>query len=154
LAEDSKAGPGPIADDQAFLDRISATALTHTSETKPHEPEPQLQPVKWWSVESAMTMSAIVLLFGLVTILIGAFLALRQLSQQTILKVVVIPMVVMAAVFLVVAGYSDQQMAPAMGLLGTVVGYVLGTGREARKISSSQSKADPKAASATVPQES
>jgi len=44
-----------------------------------------------------------------------------------ILKAVIIPMVVMSAVFLVVAGYDDQQIAPAMGLLGTVVGYVLGT---------------------------
>jgi hypothetical protein len=25
-----------------------------------------------------------------------------------------------------VAGYSDQQIAPAMGLLGTIVGYLLG----------------------------
>ena len=51
----------------------------------------------------------------------------KKLDKEVILKAVIIPMVVMSAVFLVVAGYDDQQIAPAMGLLGTVVGYVLGT---------------------------
>jgi biopolymer transport protein ExbB/TolQ len=32
----------------------------------------------------------------------------------------------MMAVFLVVAGYTDTQIAPVMGLLGTVAGYLLG----------------------------
>jgi len=40
------------------------------------------------------------------------------------------------------------------GLVTILIGDVLGTGREARKTSSTQSKADPKAANATVPQES
>ena len=30
------------------------------------------------------------------------------------------------AIFLVVAGYSDQQIAPVIGLLGTIAGYLLG----------------------------
>jgi hypothetical protein len=87
-------------------------------------------PRKWWTNENAMTMSSVVLLFGASIIAVSAFLALRRLSNDSILKVVVIPMVAMSAVFLVVAGYSDQQMAPAMGLLGTIVGYVLGSPRQ------------------------
>lgn len=78
-----------------------------------------------------MTMSAVVLAFGLLVMLIGGYLAARRLNTEVVLKVVVIPMVIMSAVFLVVAGYDDQQIAPAMGLLGTVVGYVLGTTKNA-----------------------
>jgi hypothetical protein len=71
-------------------------------------------------------MCSLVLIFGLIVIAISSALALKRIDKETILKVVVIPMAVMLAVFLVVAGYSDSQIAPAMGLLGTIVGYVLG----------------------------
>lgn len=81
----------------------------------------------WWTARSAITMCSLVLAFGLVVIVMSAALALKKIDRETILKVVVIPMAVMLAVFLVVAGYSDSQIAPAMGLLGTIVGYVLGT---------------------------
>src|SRR4051812_2299934 len=74
-----------------------------------------------------MTMCSVVLLFGIAVILISARLALRGLDKDIILKAVVIPMTVMSAIFLVVAGYSDSQVAPAMGLLGTIIGYVLGS---------------------------
>jgi hypothetical protein len=84
---------------------------------------------EWWSAENAMTMCSAILLFGLVVILLGSRLALKNLDKDTILKIVVIPMAIMSAIFLVVAGYSDSQIAPAIGLLGTIVGYVLGTAR-------------------------
>ena len=35
-------------------------------------------------------------------------------------------MVVTAGLYLIVAGYSDTQIAPMMGLLGTIIGYLLG----------------------------
>jgi hypothetical protein len=35
-------------------------------------------------------------------------------------------LIVVAAVFLIVAGYSEKQIAPVIGLLGTIAGYVLG----------------------------
>jgi hypothetical protein len=35
-------------------------------------------------------------------------------------------LIITFAVFLIVAGYSDQQIAPAFGLLGTLAGYLLG----------------------------
>lgn len=37
-------------------------------------------------------------------------------------------MVITMASFLVVAGYNKEQMAAALGLLGTIAGYLLGQG--------------------------
>jgi len=43
-----------------------------------------------------------------------------------ILRLTTMPMVITAALFLVMLGYSNNQMTPVIGLLGTLVGYVLG----------------------------
>jgi hypothetical protein len=87
----------------------------------------------WWTPRSAMTMCSMVLAFGFIVIVISSWLAMKKVDKDAILKVVTIPMAVMLAVFLVVAGYSDSQIAPAMGLLGTIVGYVLGTARNVER---------------------
>jgi hypothetical protein len=76
-----------------------------------------------------MTMCTAVLLFGAIVIALSSYLVTRSVDKDTVLKVTVIPMCIMSAIFLVVAGYSDSQIAPAMGLLGTVIGYVLGATR-------------------------
>jgi hypothetical protein len=35
-------------------------------------------------------------------------------------------LIISSSIFLIVAGYTSQQIAPAMGLLGTLAGYLLG----------------------------
>jgi hypothetical protein len=47
------------------------------------------------------------------------------LTEEFIRSFIVL-VVVFAALFLIVAGYSEKQTAPVFGLLGTVVGYVFG----------------------------
>ena len=91
----------------------------------------QVAPTSWWSVTDAMTISAVVLVFGAVTILVAAYLIRNERDSQVILKVLATILIISFSVFLIVAGYSDQQIAPAMGLLGTIAGYLLGkdTGR-------------------------
>jgi hypothetical protein len=42
------------------------------------------------------------------------------------IKIVGLTLVITAGLFLIVAGYSQDQVAPMMGILGTVVGYLLG----------------------------
>lgn len=80
----------------------------------------------WWSTESAMTMSAAVLLFGVFTMIIAAVLIRKGTPPEATLRVVGTLIILVASVFLVVAGYDDKQIAPVMGLLGTVAGYLLG----------------------------
>jgi hypothetical protein len=67
--------------------------------------------------------------------------------------------VIFAALFLIVAGYSERQTAPVFGLLGTIIGYLFGVagGSPAAGADSVQSsippdKKRPDTATATTPQ--
>ena len=80
----------------------------------------------WWSVTNAMTMSATVLVFGLLVILLATYLIKAGKNTEAVLRIFGTILIVMVAVFLVVAGYTDTQIAPVMGLLGTIAGYLLG----------------------------
>ena len=101
---------------------------------------PPKAPTAWWSTTSAMTMSAIVLIFGLIVIVFATHLIQRGKSSEAVLRIFGTILIIVIAVFLVVAGYSDTQISPVMGLLGTIAGYLLGkesrdrtgTGPEAR----------------------
>lgn len=80
----------------------------------------------WWSVTNAMTISSVVLLFGLLVILLATYLIRSGINTEAVLRIFGTILIIMVAVFLVVAGYTDTQIAPVMGLLGTIVGYLLG----------------------------
>ncbi len=43
-----------------------------------------------------------------------------------IVKFVTITLIIISTLFLITAGYSNNQIAPAVGLLGTIAGYLLG----------------------------
>jgi membrane-associated HD superfamily phosphohydrolase len=79
----------------------------------------------WWSTNNAMTVSSEVLLFGLIVMLT----LVQRIKKNDISdhqgRLFIIVLVVISSLFLVVVGYSDSQIAPVMGLLGTIVGYVL-----------------------------
>lgn len=82
---------------------------------------------EWWTNQNAMTMSAVVLIFGIVVIALCAWLMrVSRPSSEAILRVFGTVLIITGALFLVVAGYTDKQMAPVMGLLGTLAGYLLG----------------------------
>ncbi len=44
------------------------------------------------------------------------------------IQMVGLTLVITAGLFLVVTGYSQAQIAPMIGLLGTIAGYLLGRG--------------------------
>lgn len=91
-------------------------------------PPPAAGP-EWWSNQNAMTMSAVVLIFGIVVLVLCAgLMRSSRPSPEAILRVFGTVLIITGALFLVVAGYTDQQVAPVMGLLGTLAGYLLGKG--------------------------
>jgi hypothetical protein len=69
-----------------------------------------------------------VLAFGVILILFTGFVALKKNSgwDQEATRIFAVSVIVTAGLFLITAGYSDQQIAPMFGLLGTIVGYLLG----------------------------
>ena len=72
-------------------------------------------------------LSISVLLFGLLIIFTEIYLIkVKNFGPEQSIKFVVVTLIIFSALFLITAGYSNDQIAPAMGLLGTVAGYLLG----------------------------
>lgn len=86
------------------------------------------QDASWRSAGDSMTISATVLIFGLLVMGAMTYLIHKGHDPQIILRTFGMSLIIVMSVFLVVAGYSDQQIAPVMGLLGTIAGYLLGRG--------------------------
>jgi VIT1/CCC1 family predicted Fe2+/Mn2+ transporter len=80
----------------------------------------------WWTTDNAMTISSAVLIFGALVMVVAALLIRSGKSAEALLRIFGTILIVISALFLVVAGYSDKQIAPVMGLLGTIAGYLLG----------------------------
>jgi C4-dicarboxylate transporter len=73
-----------------------------------------------------MTMSSAVLTFGIIVLVLATYLIKKGKAPEAVLRIFGTILIIVIASFLVVAGYSDQQIAPVMGLLGTLAGYLLG----------------------------
>lgn len=58
-------------------------------------------------------------------VLLCAMAAIGKLTEMFIQSFIVI-MAIFAALFLMVAGYDEKQVAPVFGILGSVLGYVFG----------------------------
>lgn len=72
-------------------------------------------------------LSLIVLGFGFLVLALEVFLVFkRRISEDNVLKFIVVTLIITATLFLITAGYDNNQIAPAMGLLGTIAGYLLG----------------------------
>lgn len=83
--------------------------------------------VRRWHTSVEVALSIAVLVFGASILwLLTACLAKGYFSSAVFLKLFVLGAVMTAGLFVVVAGYTQDQIAPMMGLLGTLVGYLLG----------------------------
>lgn len=114
---------------KADLDRQLAAlqAPTPTATSTAAVPPSPAAATPWWTTTNAMTMSSVVLVFGLVVIgICAALMRASKPSPEAVLRVFGTVLIITGALFLVVAGYDDKQMAPVMGLLGTLAGYLLG----------------------------
>src|SRR5262245_10145646 len=96
-------------------DQIERKILKQVEETKTQD---TAVPPRWWSAESAMTISSVVLAFGIISVCIAAYLIRSERNPDSVLRVLATILILTFSVFLIVAGYDDQQIAPAMGLLG------------------------------------
>lgn len=72
-------------------------------------------------------LSAEILLFGLGVVVIE-FLLLRKanVSAEEALRVYAVTLIIVGTLFAITAGFDSNQIAPAMGLFGTIAGYLLG----------------------------
>ena len=81
-----------------------------------------------WHTSMEIGLSIGVLVFGLLLIKlqVNYLKSGGEFQPMWALKMTGITLVVTAGLFLIVAGFSQTQTAPMMGLLGTVAGYLLG----------------------------
>jgi uncharacterized membrane protein len=113
--------------EKSIQDKIQKLQSDKTDFTTAATVQKSSNDVDWWSVHDAMTISASVLVFGFFIMLLATILLSRGTTSHDILKLFGTMIIVISAVFLVVAGYSDTQIAPVIGLLGTIAGYLLGS---------------------------
>ena len=97
----------------------------------------------WWSTTNAATMSSIVLVFGLMICVLVMVLMRQGRNADSVLKVMGTILIIISSIFLVVAGYTDTQIAPVMGLLGTIAGYLLGKNANGTPKEAQRAKQDP-----------
>ena len=72
-------------------------------------------------------LALIVIALGVV-IIVALFLVLRkkEATMDDAIRAYSIILIIIGTMFLICAGYSNDQIAPAMGLFGTLAGYLLG----------------------------
>jgi Kef-type K+ transport system membrane component KefB len=75
---------------------------------------------EFWAAMAVMVFS----LFALT----GAWLFRRyaSFSEDNIIRILALVLIVSGTLFLVTLGYNAQQISPALGILGTIAGYMLG----------------------------
>ena len=105
---------------QAARDRV------RSSEASTSQAAPAPGADNWWSVTNAMTISTVVLVFGVFVLLLATYLIRIGKNSEPVLRIFGTILIIVISVFLVVAGYTSNQIAPVMGLLGTIAGYLLG----------------------------
>src|ERR1700716_1769398 len=70
-------------------------------------------------------LSCEILIFGLlVLVLLYVLLKSRRASPDDILRTFAVTLVIIGSLFSMTAGFSSAQIAPVIGLFGTIVGYI------------------------------
>ena len=71
--------------------------------------------------------------FGVLVIVAFAFvLRSKAAAPELAIRGIILTMIVTGTMFLICAGYTNDQIAPAIGLFGTIAGYLLGRGEAPR----------------------
>jgi hypothetical protein len=73
-----------------------------------------------------LSIASLILAYGVFAIGVSSWLMMRGKDSEAVLRMVGVLSAVVIASFLLVVGYDDKQMNPVIGLLGTIVGYLLG----------------------------
>ncbi len=76
-----------------------------------------------------------ILIFGLCVLCLELYLIKnKQIESDDAVRIVTMTLIIIGALFLVAAGYNNNQIAPPLGLLGTMAGYILGKATNNNKL--------------------
>lgn len=72
-------------------------------------------------------LTVALLIFAFAIFVLYYFLFIRkEISSYQITRMSLITLIIVATLILIITGYDSEQIAPAIGLLGTIAGYLLG----------------------------
>ncbi|MDQ1612025.1 MAG: hypothetical protein QOG00_1956 [Pyrinomonadaceae bacterium] len=96
---------------------VSTTSGRPTAESMPGS-------LSWYEFR----LTIIICCISVVALIMEFFLLMRlqRLKSEDILRVFGVTLIILGTMFFVTVGYNANQVAPAMGLFGTVAGYLLG----------------------------
>lgn len=104
--------------------RIKEQLVENAKQHRANEESNSAKPI--WSAQNAMTVSSAVLVYSIIVLSLATYLIRLGKSSTSVLRIFGTILIISSSIFLIVAGYTSQQIAPAMGLLGTLAGYLLG----------------------------
>ena len=105
----------------------SAPVAQHANENVIQDPNDSGITVELPTSERSYRLSLFILLFGILLIICEMILVRHsKICAEDTIKFIVITIIIVSTLFLITAGYSNNQIAPAVGLLGTITGYLLG----------------------------
>lgn len=124
----------PLASAESFSQSQSSPfplpTLVKTPVSESKESVPSTNEVKTvsntWSSSLVMILGGMVLLFGLGMLVVALFMLKHGMSTHGIIRLNGLVLVIISSIFLVIVGYSQEQISPVMGLLGAIAGYLLG----------------------------
>jgi hypothetical protein len=78
-----------------------------------------------------LELTILVTIFGIIGLIFVAMLFRSTIAADTdkIVRLIIVVIVVTASLILISGGYSTDQTAPAFGLFGSIIGYILGSAR-------------------------
>lgn len=110
------------------LDQLREEARQKEAAVKTIQEKSATSAPPMWTPKEALALSYSILVFGLLVLLLMSTLVAKfNVNINRILRAFALVLIIVAAVFLIVAGYTEDQIAPVMGLLGTIAGYLLGS---------------------------
>ena len=81
-----------------------------------------LSSFEFWLSVIILGFTLIIMIGEVVLIISGKITA----TAEAAVRFVLVTLIIGATMFLIASGYSNDQIAPAMGLFGTIAGYLLG----------------------------
>jgi hypothetical protein len=111
----------------------SPTSVPSVTPNPPGRPSDALRPVDLANFFQTRTpyefwLTVLVCVTGLTIIWLIVWSVGRrgETRPEELTRPIIVVTVIMSALILVIAGFSNEQIAPAFGLFGTIVGYMLG----------------------------
>jgi hypothetical protein len=111
----------------AFIELLAFRVYAQTGNGPPPNPYAKPFPESSFLTSREAFTAGSVLAFGLaMTGIAYRLLTTSKVASEDVIKLFALLVIVTGVLFLVAAGYSAADIAPSMGLLGTIAGYLLG----------------------------